>query len=508
MYELTYLPQSLRASRRYPNMMDKKAFDRFIDVTYKQGYEKYINSDTLSKVEAVFTDEPSMYLYHKFRGYKEKTTFYSVSIYDRPNADIQPYPYISWMLGLENIFNERFGYDLILSLPDMFDDTNNSKKVRMDFYTLVTELTEEAFVNTNKDYLNSKGIKFSGHYYGEETFDKHPFLYGDLLNHLGGMDIPGCDRLNSDANMLRYSAALKMASSAAHINGKDKVMIEASNMFDKDQNITFERICCAMNIMFSHGINVITSYYGENIMPSDDIKKFTEYTARLLSILDGGKFKIDTLLFYPYKEICSKMIPESGETECFSDVVDSIGMANTIEHLISRQICFDIINMDKLKDCKFENGYIITAYGEYVNKFVLPNIEYFSEDTLNLLNLLNHNGVSIYITGEKRVIEGLNFTPEFLPESEIVSTALTLDEFNQYINVMHKSFCEGEIYFVANTICEKQNIVINLPFENKNIAIFDPYDLSLASIEPNIIDNKMKFNLDISSNKAKLILLY
>ena len=73
---------------------------------------------------------------------------------------------------------------------------------------------------------------------------------------------------------------------------------------------------------------------------------------------------------------------------------------------------------------------------------------------------------------------------------------------------MHKSFYEGEIYFVANTIGEKQNIAINLPFENKNIAIFDPYDLSLASIEPNIIDNKMKFNLDISSNKAKLILLY
>ena len=111
------------------------------------------------------------------------------------------------------------------------------------------------------------------------------------------MDIPGCDRLNSDANMLRYSAALKMGSSAAHINGKDKVMIEASNMFDKDQNITFDRIACAMNIMFSHGINVITSYYGENIMPSDEMKKFTEYTARLGSVLEGGKYKIDTLLF-------------------------------------------------------------------------------------------------------------------------------------------------------------------------------------------------------------------
>ena len=507
MYELTYLPQSLRASRRYPNMMDKRAFERFVDVTYRQGYEKYIKSSTLSKVEAVFTDEPSMYLYHKFRGEKQKTTFYSVSIYDKPNGDIEPFPYISWMIGLEKIFNEKFGYDLILSLPDIFDDTTMSNKVRTDFYTLVTELTEDAFSATNKDYLNSKGIKFSGHYYGEETFDKHPFLYGDLLNHLGGMDIPGCDRLNSDAHMLRYSAALKMASSAAHINGKNKVMIEASNMFDKDQNITFDRITCAMNIMFSHGINIITSYYGENIMPTDEIKRFTNYTAKLGSILDGGKYKIDTLLFYPYKEICAKMIPESGDTECFSDVVDSISMANSIEHLVSRQICFDIINMDILKGCKIDNG-IITPNNERVNKFVIPDISYLCDDTIKFLNKIYKNGVDVYFMGEDRVIDGLEFTPKFLLKDNITSSTLTLDNFNPYINVIHKEFDEGEIYFLANTVDNNQNLSINLPFTNKKIAIYDPYNSSIESVTSKIENDKHKFILEIASNKAKMILVY
>lgn len=504
MYELTYLPQSLRASRRYPNLIDKRAFERFVDVTYKQGYEKHIKNDTLSKVEAVFTDEPSMYLYHKFRGEKQKTTFYSVSIYDKPNANIEVYPYISWMIGLEKIFYDKFGYDFIISLPDMFDDTENSKRVRTDFYTLITELTEDAFIMTNKEYLNSKGIKLSGHYYGEESFDKHPFLYGDLLNHLGGMDIPGCDRLNSDASMLRYSAALKMASSAAHINGKDKVMIEASNMFDKDQNITLDRMICAMNIIFSQGINVITSYYGENILPKNDLKKFTEYTAKVASVLEGGRVQTDTLLFYPYKEICAKMIPESAVTECFSDVIDSIDMANSIEYLISRQISFDIINMEKLKKCKIEKGHIITDYGQVINRFVLPNISFVNEETSIYLNKLVHNNISVEFFGEIRKIEGLDFVPKFIDCN--CKKSSKLNEFDPYINVMHKIYDEGEILFIANTIDVDKEIIINIDSKKKSALIFNPYNNAVEDV--NFQPDNKSVKIMIEAYRAKMLLLF
>ena len=202
------------------------------------------------------------------------------------------------------------------------------------------------------------------------------------------------------------------------------------------------------------------------------------------------------------------MIPESSETECFSDVVDSIGMASTIEHLLSRQICFDIINMNKLQGYEIKNGYIITPYNEMVNKFVMPNISYLSEETILLLNEFNNYGVDIYFMGENRVINGLNFTPKFLSDSEIVSSDLSLNTFNQYINVLHKSFDEGEIYFIANTIDNDQEISVNLPFTNKNVAIYDPYDLCLTNINPMVNDDKIKFNLEISSNKAKMILVY
>ena len=163
MYELTYLPNSLRASRRYLNLLSKEAVEKFVEVTYKNGYEKYLGENFGKKIDAVFTDEPSMFLYRKYQVPREKTVFHSVSIYDKPNSNITVLPYIDWMVGIEDKFYDRFKYSLVDYLPDMFEATENTARVNADFYRLVTELTENAFISTNKEYLNSKGIKFSGH---------------------------------------------------------------------------------------------------------------------------------------------------------------------------------------------------------------------------------------------------------------------------------------------------------------------------------------------------------
>lgn len=506
MYELTYLPQSLRASRRYPNLMSKSAFERFVEVTYKNGYEKHLGENFGDKIEAVFTDEPSLFLYRKYQEPKEKTVFLSVSIYDRPNANITVLPYIAWMIGIEDKFYDRFGYSLVENLPDMFEETENSATVKADYYRLVTELTEESFIGVNKNYLNSKGIKFSGHYYMEEAFDRHPCLYGDILNHLGGMDIPGCDRLNSDQNMLRYSVALKLASSAAHINGKDKVMIEASNMFDADQNMTLDKIYSAMSIMFCHGINVITSYYGENIMSADDMKKFCRYVAHLSSIFDGGKYKIDTLLFYPYEESCSIVPPESPKTECYTDVVDSIDGAKTCQYLLSNQILFDFINIDNLEKCTFENNELITAYGEKVKNIVLPRIDFVTNRTATFLNKAHKSGINIYFMGESRDIKGIDFNPMFIDKDDVTSSDIRLDEYDEYVNVMRLSFDDEDMYYIVNTINEDKKITVNIPNNNNEYFVYDPVKEIYIATEMNESNNGMKIDLDIPAGKSYIII--
>lgn len=506
MYELTYLPQSLRASRRYPNLLSKTAIERFVEVTYKNGYEKYLGENFGDKIEAVFTDEPSMFLYRKYQEPREKTVFHSVSIYDKPNADITVLPYIAWMIGIEDKFNDRFGYSLVENLPDIFEDTYNSTSVKSDYYRLITELTEESYIGVNKNYLNSKGIKFSGHYYMEEAFDRHPFLYGDLMNHLGGMDIPGCDRLNSDQNMLRYSVALKLASSAAHINGKEKVMIEASNMFDSDQNMTLDRITSAMSIIFSHGINVITSYYGENIMSSDDMKRFTRYVAKLSSIFDGGKHKIDTLLFYPYEESCCRITPESPLTECYTDVIDSIDGAKACQYLLSNQILFDFINIDNLEKCTFDNNSLVTAYGENVKNIVLPKLDFVTNRTANFLNNAHKKGINVYFLGESRKISGIDFVPLFIDESDVVSSDLRLDNYDEYINVMHLSFEDVDMYYIVNTINEDKEISVNIPNSDNEYFVYDPFNETFVDTQIYNSSDSVKIGLHIPAGKSYIII--
>ena len=221
LFEATKLCQGTRASRRYINIRSKKAVERFYDVTFENGYNRLF--DKLGDVvDAVFTDEPNTPLYISWKNPQRRTAFESFSKYDFSNNDIPVYPFVPWQEDMPGLFKERYGYDLSSVLVDIFVETDKTKKARCDFYTLLSEMALEAFPRQMQDKLSKLGVNLSGHYYGEEAFDVQPFYYGDILEHLAAMGVPGCDNLKSEADALRYCNACKLASSAAHISNKDR----------------------------------------------------------------------------------------------------------------------------------------------------------------------------------------------------------------------------------------------------------------------------------------------
>ena len=502
LYELTYLPQSLRASRRYPNILDKKAIDRFVDLTFRQGYEKYLGSSLGEKIEAVFTDEPSLMPYSKFRGEPWRTKFRSISVYDKPDTEIPIHPYIPWFAGIPENFRARYGYDLIESLPDLFEETEQAEKVRTDFYQLVSNQVEQAYMGTMCDYLTEQGVAMSGHYNCEEMPARQPQMYGDILAHLGRMDIPGCDRLYSEAEKLRYSVACKMASSAAHIHGKDRVMIEASNMMDKDQNIDLKKITIAISMMFAHGVNEITSYYSERVLPEADMKRFGQYVSRMGSIFEGGKYKIDTLLFYPFEELCAGTTPEGmGER---TDL-DTIRIGETCENLLSRQICFDIINIQKAEECGFEKGALWTGYGERIRNIVLPEISAVSARTAEFLQKARSGGVKVYFYGKSREIRGLPFVPLFLEESEIQSSDLRLETPDPLISVMHRSFEDCQLYLMVNSEEQNKKLRLSVPYGGGCWQMLEPLDGVRTALEP--VRDKERAWLEVSIPERSSVII-
>lgn len=471
LYEATKLCQATRASRRYINIRSRAAVARFYEITFENGYNRLF--DRLGNVvDAVFTDEPNTPLYISWKDGQPRTMFASFSKYDFSHNDIPVYPFVPWQQDVPERFREKYGYELASVLVDIFTETANTKKARVDFYTLLSDMALEAYPKQLQGKLSRLGVNLSGHYYGEEAFDVQPFYYGDILEHLAAMGIPGCDNLKSEANALRYCCACKLASSAAHLAGKERVMIEASNMVDADQNLTLKKAKAAVSMMFVHGVNLITSYYGENLFDEAGMQAFTRHISHLTTLFAGGRTVTDTFLYYPFEELCATLEPE-GTVEIGDGFHDRFGVLKTAEKLMQSRVTFDFINARRLLACEIGNGFILAPNGNRIRTVVLPKTGFLFDPRLAAyLEKAMQNGIVVLTDGEDTAFDE-------------ISRDLTLETPDPFVTLLHKRFDGYDLYLLMNT-SEK-------PFES-NVSIPCQDGDRFCSVDPDTLETAEVFS--------------
>ena len=451
LYEQTKFSRGTRATRRYISVFNKRAVERFYDITFKEGYKAHLdNGMQLSDlVEAVFTDEPYSPFYTPTAMIPTRTYFPSLSIYDAPRTEVEIHPYVPWEMTLAERFREKHGRNINEILPDIFDETDATTKARIDFYSLLSEMSLEAFSMQLAKKLQEDGIALSGHYYGEEGFDYQPAFYGDILEHLSAMKIPGCDSLWSDIDLIRYSTSCKIASSAAHLAGKNEVMIEASNMCDPDQNITIDRIKAAISAMFIHGVTTVTSYYGENLLPESEMHEFCEHVSGLASLFKDSRYHVNTYLYYPYENLCADRTPQ-GITEGSDSGEDHLGIGQTSARLMKQQVAFDFINKRALLSCKICDGYLLTSNDDRIEYIVLPNLSWVDCEVAEFLKSASERGIKVLFDTESNAIGNIEFTVEQLTEDNCPSL-LHLDTYDPYIIAMQRDFDSYSLIMLMKT---------------------------------------------------------
>ena len=161
--------------------------------------------------------------------------------------------------------------------------------------------------------------------------------------------------------------------------------------------------------MFVHGVNVITSYYGENLLPENEMREFTDHISALSKVFDGGKYKVNTLLYYPFENLCAIRYP-MGIDEGYRFIKDDFGLNKTSEELMKRQVCFDFINKGGLLSSEICDGYIKTSYGERIEYIVIPDIPWMDEDVATFISKANDSDVKIIFSGKKCDISNVLFT--------------------------------------------------------------------------------------------------
>ena len=262
----------------YVDVLDPKVIAEFIKVIY----EEY-KTECKDSFEGFFTDEPQI-----LRG--------------------SGFP---WSFILEEEFTKRYGYSLIGSIDRLFVEKDDSYKVRVDYWQLVTELFSSSFFKQIYDWCEENGYKLTGHLVMEESLLSQLICNGSCMAHYEYFHIPGMDWL---ARPVFPCLTPMQVSSAAAQTGKKQILSETFAL--AGHNVSHNELKRIYEWQMVHGINLLCTHLEgyslrgirkRDYPPAmyyqqpwwDDMHLFFDAMSRIGMLLAEGEICADTLLLHP-----------------------------------------------------------------------------------------------------------------------------------------------------------------------------------------------------------------
>ena len=139
-----YLVASLRLAptggwfggKWYVDLLKPGVTEKFIEITMER-YRQEIGDQFGKRVPGWFTDEPHL----------------------------APAGGLHWSDGLPELFQKRWGYDLIEHLPSLAQPVGDWKRVRHNYYCLLLEQFIERWAKPCYEYCEKHDLEFTGHYW-------------------------------------------------------------------------------------------------------------------------------------------------------------------------------------------------------------------------------------------------------------------------------------------------------------------------------------------------------
>jgi hypothetical protein len=388
---------------KYPNLLSKAAGDLFVNNTYRQ-FTDYLGTDLMKQIEAIYTNEPGL------------MTGYADSRREREGKE----SYLLWTSELPAAFTLRHGYDLIPQLGMLFDRqdmSHEAKFLRTAFYQTVADLYDEAFSKNLQEYCESVGTNLTGHFLMEEYISSGVLTYGNFMQTMGSLGIPGNDlyiRRTGTEKSVDY-VTLKYTSSAAHNVGKYHVQTlldpilggyherRGNTFFEIPTTVWYENISLAYLL----GSNQMTTYNNLKY-PSSEYRKINDYAGRMGVLLRNAVDQSKVAVYYPVEEFQSKYIASSMQIIADTEFYKA-GQAeqNAIAaQLINSGIDFNFIDAPTIHRGVVQNGKL--KVGEYAYEvMVMPSMDIIPLDAMIKISQFEKAGGKVIWCGQIPSI-GLN----------------------------------------------------------------------------------------------------
>ena len=385
--------------RDYLNIMDRNAVAEFINNTYKPYAEKF---EYFDQVVGVFTDEPSL-----------------MESYIHTGGTVHKYAQLAWVDGLEEKFEEMHGYSITDNLHYIFaDNSDKSKIIRVNFRQTVAELVSENYFGQIAEFCEANGSVLSGHGLLEETLSNHVQYYGDLMQSIRKMGIPGVDALAGDPSSYMNTGwpifmAVKYVTSVATLKGDRHTMvefcapdIESNNMTDKQKDM----IWTTLNLMYFHGINQINSYFALEYMGTQK-RSVTDYFGRLSYISRSAKWDGQIGMYYPINTNQAYSIPSYTQNHNTTSTTNCI--STLAVKLFQNQRDFTVVDNEFILEAEIKDGTLTNGKVSFT-AICMPGVQVMPIEVLKKLQQFESSGGTVVWVNETPSLpDDLNDIDEF-----------------------------------------------------------------------------------------------
>ena len=185
----------------YVDLLLPGVTQKFIERTMT-GYEKYLGTEFGKTIPGTFTDEPQI---------------------ESPGG-------IRWTPDLFDVFMKQWNYDLRTSLPSLYEETGDWKRIRHNYTQTLLQLFIDRWSKPWHAWCEEHGMKFTGHYWEHSWPRMQPG--GDNMAMYAWHQVPAIDMLFNQFNDSSSHAqfgnvrSVKELASAANQTGRQRKLSE------------------------------------------------------------------------------------------------------------------------------------------------------------------------------------------------------------------------------------------------------------------------------------------
>ncbi len=193
-------------NQTYVDTLNKKAMDRFIEITY-EAYQQAVGEQFGKTIPSIFTDEPQF-------AHKVPLRF----------PDEEADAFLPWTDDFPKTFQTAYGEDIFERLPELFWELSGEKvsATRYRYHDHVAERFTQAFADNCGEWCRAHGLLLTGHMMEEPTLQSQTAALGEAMRAYRSFGLPGVDIL---VNSYEYTT-VKQAASASHQYGREGVLSE------------------------------------------------------------------------------------------------------------------------------------------------------------------------------------------------------------------------------------------------------------------------------------------